>query len=99
MYKTCRICGEQKLLEDFYRAAGMADGYRSECKTCNLAQRSRRYRDEPSFRARDIARVKRWQQANAEPPQRDATAGSGEARVRPADAGGAPAAEVRDHAG
>ena len=66
MYKTCRICGEQKLLEDFYRAAGMADGYRSECKTCNLAQRSRRYRDEPSFRARDIARVKRWQQANAE---------------------------------
>jgi len=64
MDKTCRVCGLEKPVNDFYRAAGMVDGYRSECKACNLAQRARRYREEPAFRARDIERVRRWQQDN-----------------------------------
>jgi hypothetical protein len=66
MSKTCRICGCEKPIDEFYRAAGMADGYRSECKACNLAQRARRYREEPAFRARDIERVRQWQLANPE---------------------------------
>jgi hypothetical protein len=58
--KKCRICQELKPLDGYYRAAGMADGYRSECKECNLAARARRYREEPGFQQRDIARVTRW---------------------------------------
>jgi hypothetical protein len=64
MYKTCRICGEVKPADDFYRAAGMADGYRSECKACNVAQRTRRYREDPAFREREIVRVRQWQRDN-----------------------------------
>jgi hypothetical protein len=30
--KTCRICGESKPLEAFYKMKGMRDGYRNECK-------------------------------------------------------------------
>ena len=37
--KTCKICLEPKALDDFYRAAGARDGYRSDCKVCNLAAR------------------------------------------------------------
>ena len=28
-------CGELKPLEDFYRATGMRDGRRNECKPCS----------------------------------------------------------------
>lgn len=34
--KKCRKCGVLKPLEDFYRLAGMRDGHRHDCKTCNL---------------------------------------------------------------
>ncbi len=34
--KTCKQCGETKPLDDFYRATGMHDGRRNDCKTCNL---------------------------------------------------------------
>jgi hypothetical protein len=64
--KKCRLCHVDKPLSEFYEATGMADGYRSECKDCNLAQRGRRYREEPAFRARDIARVTRWRIENPE---------------------------------
>jgi Recombination endonuclease VII len=66
MYKKCRICGTSKPVTDFYAAAGMADGFRSECKACNLAQRGHRYQQSAEFRAREIARVRAWQQANRE---------------------------------
>ena len=61
--KPCRICQELKPLSDFYKAAGTRDGYRGECKHCNLAQQHERYMADPS---RAKARVKRWQQQNAE---------------------------------
>ena len=61
--KSCRICGEWKLLDDFYAMAGMRDGHRNECKECNLAEKRRRYEADP---AKYKAMVKRWQQANAE---------------------------------
>jgi hypothetical protein len=44
-------------------AAGMRDGRRNDCKACNLAAKKRRYDADP---AAAIARVKRWQQENAE---------------------------------
>jgi hypothetical protein len=61
--KRCSSCKELKPLDAFYRAAGMKDGHRSECKVCNLAAKKRRYDADP---AAHIARVKRWQQDNAE---------------------------------
>jgi len=61
--KKCRICGESKPLHAFYRAAGMRDGHRNECKPCNLADKKRRYEADP---AKYKAMVKRWQQANAD---------------------------------
>jgi Autographiviridae endonuclease VII len=66
MSKKCRICGIDKPVSDYYRAAGMADGYRSECRLCNLELRARRYREEPVFRQRDLQRVRRWRLENPE---------------------------------
>jgi hypothetical protein len=61
--KRCQVCGELKSIEDFYRAAGMRDGYRNDCKLCNLAAKKRRYEADPKLA---IARVKKWQQENAD---------------------------------
>lgn len=61
--KQCRICGEVKSLEEFYRSPGMADGHRHDRKVCNLAEKKRRYDADP---AKAIARVKKWQQENAD---------------------------------
>ena len=61
--KQCRICGEWKPLEDFYRMAGMRDGHRNECKPCNLADKRERYARDPT---KYKAMVKRWQQGNSD---------------------------------
>jgi hypothetical protein len=59
--KRCKICGETKPLEDFYKAAGAADGHRGECKVCNLARKKQWYSDN---RDAVIAKVKKWQHDN-----------------------------------
>jgi hypothetical protein len=61
--KRCKICGELKRLDDFYRAPGARDGYRLDCKQCNLAARAAKYRENPRP---TIERVIRWQQKNRE---------------------------------
>ncbi len=61
--KRCKVCGERKPLDDFYRAAGMADGYRNDCKVCNLAAKAARTARNPQP-ARD--RAKKWQAENPE---------------------------------
>ena len=61
--KQCKVCGLIKPYEDFYRCAGMKDGYRSDCRSCNLEAKHRRYVENP---APAIARAKRWQQENSE---------------------------------
>jgi hypothetical protein len=61
--KRCKVCGLVKALDDFYRAAGMRDGHRSDCKTCNLATRAAKYRANPRPA---IDRATRWQRANPE---------------------------------
>jgi hypothetical protein len=66
MYKQCRICGENKPLEQFHRATGMRDGYRGECKACFSRLAAERYRTLPAFRERAISRTKRWRQENPE---------------------------------
>ncbi len=61
--KRCSKCGEMKPFESFYRDKGMRDGHRGDCKVCNLAYQHRRYLADPETAK---ARVKRWQQANAQ---------------------------------
>ncbi len=61
--KRCKKCGAMKPLEEFYRSRGMRDGYRNDCKFCNLAEKRHRYIADP---AAAKARVKRWQQENPE---------------------------------
>lgn len=59
--KRCKKCGEIKSIDDFYRATGMRDGHRSECKACHKIKQQAWYR---ANRAHAIAEVKRWQQEN-----------------------------------
>ena len=61
--KTCKKCQLVKPFEEFYRDAGMRDGYRNDCKACNAAASRLRYQANPEAA---IARVKRWQQENAD---------------------------------
>jgi hypothetical protein len=61
--KTCKVCGETKPFEDFYRNKLGRDGVRPECKACNLAARKAKYAANPEPY---IARVKKWQQENSE---------------------------------
>ena len=61
--KKCVKCGEEKPLDDFYKAAGMRDGHRNDCKPCNLAAQRERYVADPESAK---ARVKQWQQENAD---------------------------------
>ena len=61
--KTCNKCGVAQPLENFYKSPGMRDGRRGDCKECNLKAKQERYIADP---AAAIARVKRWQQANAD---------------------------------
>jgi Autographiviridae endonuclease VII len=63
LVKRCKVCGEIKPLDDFYRSAGMRDGHRNDCKVCNLAAKAARTVLDPQAN-RD--RVKRWQQQNPE---------------------------------
>jgi hypothetical protein len=61
--KRCKVCAEDKPLSEFYAAAGTRDGYRLECKACNLAARALKYRENPRPA---IERATQWQRANPE---------------------------------
>jgi hypothetical protein len=59
--KRCKVCGELKPFEAFYRAKGMRDGHRNECKPCFQLQAKGRYDS-----AEAVARVKEWREKNAD---------------------------------
>ena len=61
--KRCKVCAEPKPLSEFYAASGTRDGYRLECKSCNLAIRAAKYRENPRPA---IDRALRWQRDNPE---------------------------------
>jgi hypothetical protein len=64
--KTCRICGDRKPLSAFYRAAGMRDGYRNECRACFQSKAKARYQADPGARARAVASASAWRERNPE---------------------------------
>ena len=45
--KICRVCKTEKPLSEFYRVTGGRDGHRNDCKSCNLAARAEKYRQNP----------------------------------------------------
>jgi hypothetical protein len=59
--KCCKVCGELKPLDAFYKMAGMRDGHRNECKVCNLQQKHERYVANPGPAKQ---RVRAWQLQN-----------------------------------
>jgi hypothetical protein len=61
--KTCNQCGLRKPLDDFYAEKKGRDGRRPECKTCNLANRAAKYRQNPRPA---IERALRWKRENPE---------------------------------
>jgi len=61
--KRCKKCGEVKPLQEFYRAAGMRDGFRNDCKRCFLRAAHDRHAANPGP-ARERAR--QWNRENAE---------------------------------
>ncbi len=61
--KRCKKCGIEKPRSEFYRASGTRDGLRGDCKSCNLALQHERYMANPAVAK---ARVKQWQQENAD---------------------------------
>ena len=61
--KRCKWCAEVKPLREFYANPTGRDGLRPECKSCTRAYRSRWYAENADA---EVARVKRWQQANAD---------------------------------
>jgi len=66
MYKTCRLCGEDKPVDEFHRASGTRDGRRGECKQCFRQLWKSRYEADPERRSRAVARAKAWQERNPE---------------------------------
>jgi hypothetical protein len=61
--KRCKKCGEEKPLDEFYRATGTRDGHRGSCRACEQLQRRAWYL---AHREDAIARAKAWQQENPE---------------------------------
>jgi len=47
--KICRICSENKSLDQFHVKRGTSDGHRSECKEC-VKDVQKKYKEEPGFK-------------------------------------------------
>ena len=61
--KYCRVCGEEKPLDQFYRAKSAKGGHRNECKTCKTNQLYQ-WRNENRDRLNEYRRS--WGRKNAD---------------------------------
>ncbi|MGH2808786.1 MAG: endonuclease VII domain-containing protein, partial [Actinomycetota bacterium] len=59
----CKVCGITKPLTDFYRASGMRDGYRNDCKACLNARHKKWYRKNREYA---IKQAQQWKKDNPE---------------------------------
>ncbi len=61
--KTCRKCGEQKPLADFFVERRSPDGKQSQCKKCNVAK-TMAWRIKPENKEKFAANCAAWAKAN-----------------------------------
>jgi DNA-binding transcriptional MerR regulator len=47
--KKCKVCGEEKELDQFYKNKTYTDGYASKCKQCHIKQTTANYFKKPSI--------------------------------------------------
>jgi hypothetical protein len=75
--RECRICGQQKVDEEFYPDPANADGRKTACKECLKVEVRTRYWNNVEAersRARTYARKRREQQRNAIRPRSQSAA-------------------------
>lgn len=65
-FKTCKVCGERRPLDDFYRASGCVDGRRGDCRACFQAKAVARAEANPELRERARDRTRQWIEDNRE---------------------------------
>lgn len=76
MIRLCRMCGEDKPIEEFYKHPEMTDGYLNQCKKCKRDYQrryartkggkatERRRNQKPARRKELAARSRRWGEDN-----------------------------------
>lgn len=57
--KTCRNCGESKLLAAFFRDRSKSDGHAAHCSACKAAKQREKYRTDEAYRERVKATTRR----------------------------------------
>lgn len=62
--KTCRLCGETKPIEEFYKAPGCVDGRRGECRTCFQSSAVARKEANPELKEIARQRTAKWIEDN-----------------------------------
>lgn len=83
--KRCNVCGVLKDLDQFYKAAGCADGHRGECRECFQAKAVARAEANPELRRAARERTRAWLIANRERKRANNRAYAASGRKRPSD--------------
>jgi hypothetical protein len=52
--KRCTKCGEEKPLSGFYSNRSKSSGWESQCRSCQIAGKAKRYREDDDFRLRRL---------------------------------------------
>lgn len=64
--KCCSVCGEEKPLTEFYKAAGCVDGRRGDCRSCFQAKAKARKEANPALKEIARQRTAKWIEDNQE---------------------------------
>ena len=63
--KSCRMCGIEQPLSEFYKHPMMADGHLNQCKTCKKSYQNQ-------HRAENIVQIREYDVGRAKRPERQA---------------------------
>ncbi len=83
--KRCKVCGEVKPLDQFYKAVGCVDGRRGECRECFQAKAVARAEANPELRRIARERTQVWVRDNPDRKQANNRAYAASGRKKPSD--------------